>query len=187
MTLERTKPPQLDILTIKEELLAHQLYVEGKYYKEHFRGEARMVGTHLSFFIHEIDGNKVLSIHFREGMEELNESTSPARTFLRNIGEDLRQLAEMLNNPIDHPELAGVGSIVGLSHLWAEWGKRNGFTIKKWSNDPGLIEPFVKSVGSNAARSDKKGIVLTLFTHEKDTFIQEFLHKRPRKTRTPQP
>lgn len=187
MTPEIAKSPSIDVLTIKEEILAHKLYVEGKYYREHFREQAIRVGTHLSFFVHEIDGEKILSIHFREGMEELNKlvdkPTTMMKTFLRNLSSDLRLLAEMLSNPNGHPELAEIQSIAGLTHLGATWGEKHGFTTQGWSNNPNLIKPFVKSVGVDTDKSEEEGLVLTLFKHKRETFIQEFLHKRRREAR----
>lgn len=179
MTPERANKMPVDEFTEKEKILAAMLYIEGLHYEELFQDRAIKIGTHLSVVVHE---GGVASIHFREGMDKLNElagnQDAMSFRFIINLTKDLRQLAEMFSNPNEHPELAGINTIAGLTYLGAFWGGKHGFETKTWSDDPALIKPFVESVGVDTDKSEEQGLILTLFTHSRETFIKEFTKER---------
>src|SRR4030042_3517604 len=168
--------PQQEPLTEEEEKLAEQLYLEGLQYNEQFRDQATRVGIHLSFMSHP--GDKIISIHFREGMSELeafaDRPVSMGKQFPRNLADDLGKLAKMLEETIQYPELSGVESIVGLCGLSPKWGGKHGFIVKKWTDNPDLVAPFDSSIAFPSSGELSRSQPLSLFIHDRKSFISEF-------------
>ena len=163
-------------LSNNEKALGDKLFFEGVLYDE-IKQNAVKVGTHLSFLIHR--GGQEISIHFREGLEELNKyKNRPIKVmkkFLENIEDDLGQLASMLEKD---SLLINVEEIWGLCNLSARWGERHGFITKMWSMDVKKITKFEQSItGKPSVGKLALPQPLNLFFHRKDTFISEFLRQ----------
>lgn len=162
-----------EILSWKEKMFGKKLFLEGMLYEE-LKQNTTKVGTHLSFMIHS--GGKVVSIHFREGLEELEEYKDQPikmmKKFLGNIREDLGQLASMLE---EDSRLFNVKEIWGLCNLSARWGKRHGFITKTWSRNRDKVAKFEQSI-TGKPNIDSLAISqpLSLFIHNRDSFRSEF-------------
>jgi len=161
-------------LSWKERILGKQLFVEGMHYEE-LKQNATLVGTHLSFMLHR--RGQIVSIHFREGLEELeiykDRPIKMVKEFLGNIRGDLGQLASMLD---EDPRLLNVKEIWGLCGLSTLWGERHGFTTKIWSRNLEKIAKFEQSI-MEKPNLDRMALnqPLSLFIHKRDSFRLEFL------------
>ena len=161
-------------LSWKEKILGKQLFVEGVLYEE-LKQNATIVGAHLSFMLHR--KGRIASIHFREGLEELEKykdrPIKMMKEFLGNIRGDLGQLALMLD---EDPRLLNVKEIWGLCNLSARWGERHGFITKTWSKSSEKIAKFEQSI---MEKPNIDGMALnqplSLFIHNRDSFKSEFL------------
>jgi hypothetical protein len=161
-------------LSRKEKILGKQLFVEGMLYQE-LKQNATIIGTHLSFMLHR--KGRIVSIHFREGLEELEKykdrPIKMMKEFLGNIRGDLGQLALMLD---EDPRLLNVKEIWGLCNLSARWGERHGFITKTWSRSSEKIAKFEQSI---MEKPNIDGMALnqplSLFIHNRDSFKSEFL------------
>lgn len=161
-------------LSCKERMLGKKLYHEGMSY-EKLKQNATTVGTHLSFIL--LREGRAISIHFREGLEELEKYKGrPFKTmkkFLRNLREDLGKLASKLE---EEPRLFNVKEIWGLCNLSARWGERHGFITKIWSRNRKKVAKFEQSiVGKPDVGSLASNQPLCLFFHNRDSFRLEFL------------
>jgi hypothetical protein len=161
-------------LSRKEKILGKQLFVEGMLYQE-LKQNATIIGTHLSFMLHR--KGRIVSIHFREGLEELEKykdrPIKMMKEFLGNIRGDLGQLALMLD---EDPRLLNVKEIWGLCNLSARWGERHGFITKTWSRSSEKIAKFEQSImGKPNIDGMALNQPLSLFIHNRDNFKSEFL------------
>ena len=162
-----------EILSWKKKVFGKKLFIEGMLYEE-LKQNATKVGTHLSFMLHS--KGRVVSIHFREGLEELKEYKDQPikmmKEFLGNIREDLGQLASMLE---EDPRLFSVKEIWGLCSLSARWGERHGFITKTWSRNREKVAKFEQSItGKPNIESVALNQPLSLFLHYRDSFRSEF-------------
>ena len=160
-------------LSRKERIFGKKLFLEGMYYEE-LKQNITVVGTHLSFVLHR--GGQEISIHFREGLEELEKykdrPIKMMKKFLGNLQEDLGELASMLE---EDPKLLKVKEIWGLCNLSARWGERHGFITKIWSRNPKKITKYEQSVtGRPSVGNLALNQPLYLFFHNRDSFRSEF-------------
>ena len=161
-------------LSRKERVFGKKLFLEGIHYEE-LRQNTTAVGTHLSFILHH--GGRTISIHFREGLEELEKykdrPVKMMKEFLGNLREDLGQLASMLE---ENSKLLKVKEIWGLCNLSARWGERHGFITKIWSRSPKKITKYELSImGKPSVGGLALNQPLYLFFHTRNSFRSEFL------------
>jgi len=153
--------------------LGQYLFIEGTHYEE-LKDKAIPIGKHLSIFIHDSCG--IISIHFREGLEELNKLNSKPlelmKIFFKNLKTDLNDLAVKLQND---SRLIKINEIWGLCTLSTKWGERHGFETHQFIDDPDLIRAHDKTI-IGAPKLDELSIPqpLSLFYHTKESFIKEF-------------
>lgn len=160
-------------LSTRDFLIGGILLAEGLNYDE-IRKQAQRVGQHTSFMLHE--SQEIISIHFREGMDELKKmSDKPItlmRNFLKNLKGDLGELASLLK---DQAELSGVREIWGLCALSPRWGERHGFKTKVFVKDPKIVQRHESSItGKPSVGELAVDQPLHLFIHSKDSFIKVF-------------
>lgn len=153
--------------------IGQYLFIEGTHYEE-LKDKAIPIGKHLSIFIHDSCG--IISIHFREGLEELNKLNSKPyklmKDFFQNLKSDLNNLAIKLQND---SKFVGIKEVVGLCSLSAKWGERHKFTTYLWTDNQDLIRTHDKTI-IGAPKLDDLTIPqpLTLFHHTRESFIHEF-------------
>lgn len=166
-------PENTNKLSLKEKALGKKLFLEGMLY-EGLKNNTTVVGTHLSFILHR--EGRAISIHFREGLEELEKykdrPIKMMKKFLGNLREDLGELASMLE---EDPKLFKVKEIWGLCNLSARWGERHGFITKIWSKNPKKITKYEQSImGKPSVGNLALNQPLYLFFHNRDSFRSEF-------------
>jgi|GEM_PF-6774770 len=163
------------IAPIRNTWLGTRLFFEGVYYEKR-KIEAVNIGTHMAVFLHA--GGRVGTIHFREGLTGLSkfEKTPVLLTkrFLTEIDHDHQKLAKAMTD--SESPCYPIEEIWGLCALSERWGRRHGYQTKTWATTKQIVDAHeVSIVGRPEVAKLARQEPLTLFFHNRKTFLDEFL------------